>query len=296
MSLTIEQLRAAFKKDENQQQSRPNNYYPFWNMNIGEQAIVRFLPDKNQDNPFGFMVEKLMHSLEINGENKTVPCLKMYGEECPICKVSSAFYKEKDEVNGKKYWRKKQHIVQALVVEDPLPADPETKETHEGKVRFLNLSYQIYNVIKEAFESGELDDVPFAYEGGCNFIIKKTKQGEHATYAVGSKFARRSSDLTEDEISFVDDNIIELDSLLPQNPGYEKVESMLEAALTGASYEESTGAASTTSTDSSSTSDNDNSSVSTTTESSTTTSATEDEYDEDADAILAQIRARRQNQ
>jgi len=242
MSLSIEQLRAAFKKDEGQGNNggnRPNNYYPFWNIKTGEQAVVRFLPDKNSANPLGFMVEKLMHTLTINGENKSVPCLKMYGEECPICKVSAAFYKEGDKANGKKYWRKKQNLVQALIVEDPLPADADTGETHEGKVRFLALGYQLFNVIKEAFEGGELDEVPFAYEGGCNFTIKKTKQGEYDTYALGSKFARRASDLTEDEIAYVEENITDLATLLPKNPGVEKVENMLEAALTGAEYQDS---------------------------------------------------------
>ena len=71
-------------------------------MKNGEQAIIRFLPDKNQDNPLGFLVEKLSHALTINGERKTVPCLRMYGEDCPICAVSSAYYKDEDKENGKK--------------------------------------------------------------------------------------------------------------------------------------------------------------------------------------------------
>jgi len=237
MTLTLDQLKAAFKKDESSG-SRPNNYYPFWNMNEGEQAIVRFLPDADGENAMGFLVEKLMHTLTINGERKSIPCKKMFDEDCPICKVSSAYYKEEDKANGKKYWRKKQHIVQALVVEDPLPADKDSGETHEGKVRFLALGYQLFNIVKEAFESGELDEIPFAFEGGCDFIIKKTKQGEYATYAVGSKFARKSSDLTEDQIALVTDNMVELKTLLPANPELEKVEGMLEAALTGAEYKD----------------------------------------------------------
>jgi hypothetical protein len=237
MTLTLEKLKAAFKKNENEGTSRPNNYYPFWNIPDGSQAIVRFLPDANKDNPMGFMVEKLMHTLTINGENKSVPCLKMYGEECPICKVSSAFYKEDDKVNGKKYWRKKQHLAQVLVVEDPLPPDETTGETHEGKVRFVALGFQLFNIIKDAFESGELDEVPFAFEGGTNFIIKKTKQGDYPSYAL-SKFARRSTDLSDDEIASVRDQMVDLSTLIPQSLGVEKVESMLEAALTGATYGE----------------------------------------------------------
>jgi hypothetical protein len=237
MALSLEQLRAAFKTPERSGNTLPNNYYPFFNMKTGEQATVRFLPDANADNPLGFLVEKLTHVLEINGERKTVPCLRMYGEDCPICAVSSAYYKAEDKVNGKKYWRKKSHLAQALVVEDPMPADEQTGETHEGKVRFLNLGYQVYNVIKDAFESGELDDVPFAFEGGCNFILKKTQQGEYPAWTM-SKFARSESDLTAEEIEIAEEGMIDLSTLLPKNPGREKVEAMLEAALSGAEYVE----------------------------------------------------------
>lgn len=288
MTLTLDQLKAAFKKDESSG-SRPNNYYPFWNMNEGEQAVVRFLPDADGENAMGFLVEKLMHTLTINGERKSIPCKKMFDEDCPICKVSSAYYKEEDKTNGKKYWRKKQHIVQALVIEDPLPADKDSGETHEGKVRFLALGYQLFNIVKEAFESGELDEIPFAFEGGCDFIIKKTKQGEYATYAVGSKFARKSSDLTEDQVALVTDNMVELKTLLPANPELEKLEGMLEAALTGADYKD----------ESSSGGDKginfkpktDEASESTA-ESKPAEESSDEEFDDEADKILAQIRNR----
>jgi len=281
MALSLEQLTAAFKKQDTTE-SRPNNYYRFWDMKIGEQAIVRFLPDANKENPLGFMVEKLMHTLEINGETKSIPCLKMYGEECPICKVSSAYYKDegKDSPNGKKYWRKKQHIVQALIVEDPLAPDSETGENSEGKVKFLNMGYQLYSVIKEAFESGELDDIPYLYEGGCDFIIKKTDLGGRPKYDVGSKFARRSSDLTPDEVEVAEDEMVDLSTLLPANPGLEKVETMLEAALTGASYEDdSTGEPAPAATASTSVAESK--------------SKESTEFDEESDDILAIIRNRK---
>ncbi len=246
MALSLEQLTAAFKKQDTNE-SRPSNYYRFWDMKDGENAVVRFLPDANPDNQFGFMVEKLMHSLEINGERQSIPCLKMYGEECPICKVSSAYYKDegKGSVNGKKYWRQKQHIMQALIIEDPLAPNPETNETSQGKVQFLNIGFQLYSVMKEAFESGELDDVPYLFEGGCDFIIKKSMLGDRAKYDIGSKFARRSTDLTAEEITVAEAAMIDLSSLLPAQPTLEKVESMLEAALTGTTYEDSTAATAT---------------------------------------------------
>lgn len=234
--LSLDALKAQFKKSDNTNEgSGQNNYYPFWNMEYGEQAIVRFLPDQNEDNPMGFLVEKLMHTLEINGEKKSVPCLKMYGEDCPICKVSAAFYKKDDKENGKKYWRKKQYLAQALVIEDPLPADKDTGETHQGKVRFVALGNKLYEAIKDAFESGDLDEIPYLYENGTNFVIKKRQQGEFADYT-RSTFAKHSSDLDDATIEHVESSLIDLKSLLPKNPGVEKVEAMLKAAMTGAEY------------------------------------------------------------
>ena len=240
MALSLEQLQAAFKKnDTSNDDNRPNNYYPFWNMKDDEKAVVRFLPDKNDDNPMGFLVEKLMHNLEINGETKRVPCLKMYGDDdCPICNVSRAYYKDegKKSPNGKKYWRKKQHIAQALIVSDPIEADKETGENYEGKVRFLNLGWQIYEKIKAEFEGGELESIPYMFDDGCNFNIGKSAQGDYSTYALTSGFARRSSTLTEDERALVEDEMVDLSTLLPAKPDLEKVEAMLAAALSGEEY------------------------------------------------------------
>jgi hypothetical protein len=240
-------LRAQFggsEKESTTRESFTSNYYPFWNMKAGQRAIIRFLPDANSGNPRGFLVEKVFHNLNINGQKRTVPCLSMYGEDCPVCKISQDYYKVKDEVNGKKYWRKKQYIAQALVVEDPLDADKETGENHAGKVRYIALGYQLYNIIKEAFASEDdpLDDVPYSFEGGYDFIIKKTQQGEYSTYTMGTKFQSRQRSLTEDELVVVTDEnggMIDLATLLPKNPGLEKVQGMLNADLNGEDYQES---------------------------------------------------------
>lgn len=301
MPLNIEQLRAAFKKPERSATSLPNNYYPFWNMKVGEQAVVRFLPDANKENPLGFLVEKLSHTLEINGEKKTVPCLRMYGEDCPICAVSQQYYQVEDKVNGKKFWRKKQHIAQALIVEDPLEPRNDDDEGHAGTVRFISLGYQIYNIIKEAFESGELEEVPFAYENGCNFIIKKTQQGEYATYATGSRFERKETDLTPEQIEFVEERLEDLSSLIPANPGREKVEAMLEAALTGSDYSDDSDAPSTPASPPKPAKETKTVSVSkpaTKVEQPATETVSESDSDGDSevDDILAKIRARREKQ
>ena len=235
MARTLADLQGAFKTSGTNNFSS-SNYYPFHLMPVDAQAVVRFLPDKNQDNPMGFLVEKVVHKLQINGKNRSVPCLSTYGEDCPVCAVSQQYYKANDEANGKKYWKKKQHIAQVLVIEDPMQADTDTGENSEGKVRFINIGYQLFNIIKNVFESGDLEEIPFAYEGGYNFIIKKQQQGEYATYALGSQFARRQTDLTADQIAYVEETIVDLSTLLPTNPGLAKVEALLNSALTGEEF------------------------------------------------------------
>lgn len=236
---TLEALRAAFNKTarEGGEGGTGGNWYPFWNMKEGERAVVRFIPDKNEDNPFGFVVQKAMHTLTVNGEDQKVSCLSNYGEDCPICKVSADFYKVDDKVNGKKYWKKKQYVAQAIIVEDPLPPDQKTGETHKGQLRLISLGPQIYQIIQDAFKSDdELEAIPYDLDEGYDFVIKKSKQGEYASYAIGTKFTKQRS-LNEDEFAVVEEKQLDLSTIMPKHPGREKVEALLEASLTGSSYD-----------------------------------------------------------
>lgn len=213
---------------------RKNNYYPFFKMPDESSARIRFVPDANEDNPLGFMIEKVTHQLKVNGENKTVPCLASYGEECPVCKVSKEYYDAGDKVNGKLYWKKKNYLAQALIMEDPI--QEKGHENAEGQLKVFSIGFSIFKIIKDSFESGELDEAPFAYEGGTDFIIKKTKQGEFASYTL-SKFARKSSDLTDEQIAVADEHRVDLTTLLPKKPELSTVEGLLMAALTGKAYD-----------------------------------------------------------
>jgi hypothetical protein len=232
-------LRTAFKKNEQSNSAGQNNYYPFYNMDMGASAEVRFLPDRNDENPMGFLIEKKMHQLVINGEKKSIVCPKTWGihEVCPICKLSSAYYKKDDKDNGKIYYRKLQYICQALIVSDPLPKDKDTGLNHEGKTRYLALGNQLYDVIKDSFESGYLQEPPFLYVGGTNFTIKKTEKmlpdkRKVAAYHM-SRFVPLASDLDEETLAHVMSSLIDLSTLLPKRPDVDKIEAMLEASLKG---------------------------------------------------------------
>lgn len=245
MSNPMADLLAAFggaPEGENQKRSfGPSNYYPFYDMKTGQKAIIRFLPDKNTKNSRKFLVEQVFHNLTINGKKSKVPCLSQYGEDCPVCKISQEYYKAegKDSPNGKKYWKKKQYIGQILVVEDPLPANDEG-ETHQGKVRYITLGFQIYNIIKEAFASTDdpLAAYPYNFEDGYDFIIKKTTQGEHASYSVGTKFHSKQRALSDEEVATAEEGMIDLSTLLSKNPGFEVTQAKLNADLNGEEYKD----------------------------------------------------------
>ena len=202
-------------------------------MEFDDRATVRFLPDTNEENPYMFFVEKVTHNLEINGERKTVPCLSMYGKECPICAQSRQFYKEEgdDSVRGKALYKRRQHLAQAVVTEDPIPVKA-GEETAQGQVRLLAINFTLYSKIKEAIEDGELDEVPCDYEEGTDFVIKKTKKGKWANYE-SSKFERKPRALTDDEIAEVEEKMIDLSTLLPKEPSLEQVSAQLNAWLNG---------------------------------------------------------------
>lgn len=286
---TLESLQNAFRQNESSNETHSNNYYPFWQMKEGEHAVVRFLPDANEENPFRFFVEKRMHNLVINGEKKNVPCMTMYGEDCPICNVSKKFYDKQDKDMGKAYWRKRQYLTQAIIVKDPLPKDDTTNENYEGKVCCIALGFQLYSIIKDATLSGELGEAGspgfHMFEKGIDFVIKKSKQGDYSTYALGSKFMRNTRDLTDDEIALATSQMIDLSTLLPRAHTIESINEDLAAAL-GSNAAPATQAAPAASYD----------------DSGTTTTDASDGYDSDtddgaggdeADAILAEIRQRK---
>lgn len=289
---SLESLKANFTAKTSGGESTGNNYYPFWNMAVGSIAKVRFLPDLNEENPLGFLIKKMYHELVINGEKKKVACLKQYdpSAECPICKAAAAYYKAegKDSPNGKKYYRKLQYLAQVLVLEDPLPPNAETGETYANTVRYVQLGPKIYDSIKDAFESGEFDEMPIEYKGGTNFIIKKTQSGDYADYS-RSKFENKPSSLDSNTIELVTASLIDLSTLLAANPGYEKAEAMFHAALSGADYTQG---------------DDDDDDVPTTPLPTTKPKSTkapapaaesdnDEAIDEEAEAILASLRARR---
>lgn len=247
----ISRARAAFSKQPGNQNSDRPSYYPFHKLPENKSATLRFIPDANPDNELGFLLERRMHELLVDGEKTRVACLEMYGDKCPICDLSRQYYKAKDTVNGKKYWHKKDYISKAIVVKDGLPPDPETGETYVGKVVVVNLGKTLYDIIAHNISSGDLgEDLPCDTQNGFDFIITRTTKpgpnGEKWSDYGLSKFARAQRPLEDEEMALLeleDDNgntpnFIDLSTMLPKKPDIEFVENTLELSLGGGTRDE----------------------------------------------------------
>lgn len=206
-------------------------FFNFWKADMDTVSVVRFLPDADEENPMGFLVENLAHELVINGKREKVPCLKMYGEECPICALSQQYYDEKspehNEQLGKKYYRKKSYIGQVIVMETPIEHD------QDQLVKLIEFGPAVFKQIQAAFQSGDLEESPFELKGGYNFRIKKTKSGEYASYTTSS-FAPKQTDVGDDVIEKLE--LYNLADYRTPRVSKDVLEAMLVADRTGGQY------------------------------------------------------------
>ena len=227
----LDALKAAFEKKTTGSGGDQSwkLFYPFWKMPDDAVAVVRFLPDLEEDNPLGFLVEKLEHELVVNGQKKKVPCLSQHGEDCPICALSRKYYDEKNEEMGKKYYRKKSYVGQIIVVESPIEHD------QSQLVKLIEFGPALFKQIQAAFQSGDLEEAPYEFKGGYNFRIKKTKSGQYASYTTSS-FAPKQSDLEDEIIEQL--NLFNLAEYRGKKPERSIVEAMLIADQTGQSFSE----------------------------------------------------------
>lgn len=227
--LSLDQLKNAFSsKTSSGENSDWKKFFPFWKMENDTQVVIRFLPDLDEDNPLGFLVENLTHELVVNGEKKKVPCLSMYGESCPICELSRKYYDEKNEDMGKKYYKKKSYLGQVLIIECPFDYD------HEPLVKLIDFGPKIFKQIQSAFSSGDLENIPYDLKGGYNFRIKKTQSGKWADYGTSS-FAPKQTDVSDEVIETLE--LFNLADYRTKHVDRATLEAMLMADQTGSNFE-----------------------------------------------------------
>lgn len=247
---TLEQIREKLKKLDNKNDnnnSNDNTLYRHWDIPDNSDCTLRFLPDGDEDNTF-FWAEKQMIRLSFPGikggdENKEitiqVPCVEMWGDTCPVhAEIRPWFNDASLEELARKYWKKRSYIFQGFVQNDGIPE----KDAPENPVRRFIVGPQIFKIIKQALLDPDMEYIPTDYVNGTDFQIYKTKDGKYSNYTT-SKWARRESALTDEQIAAIDEyGINDLSEFLPKRPSEEAVgviHDMFTASVNGDLYDPS---------------------------------------------------------
>ena len=246
---TLAEIRAKLKEQEvNRSTSNTggdNAIYPHWNIQEGQEAVVRFLPDKDTNNTF-FWTERAMIKLPFNGikgqadsrpVQVQVPCMEMYGKTCPVLTEVRPWFKDKSmEDMGRKYWKKKSYIFQGFVVQNPLNEDT----TPENPIRRFIIGPQIFNIIRAALLDPEMEELPTDSVRGVDFRITKTSKGGYADYST-SKWSRRERALDEAERAAIDTHgLHNLSDFRPKEPTEAEVKiikELFEQSVNGEAYD-----------------------------------------------------------
>ena len=246
---SLAEIRAKLKSQEvNRSTSSSggdNAIYPHWNITEGSEAVVRFLPDKDETNTF-FWTERNMIKLPfagIKGQTDSrpvtvqVPCMEMYGKTCPVLTEVRPWFKDKSmEDMGRKYWKKKSYIFQGFVTTNPLAEDT----TPENPIRRFIIGPQIFNIIRGALMDPEMEEMPTDYVKGVDFRITKTTKGGYADYST-SKWSRRERALDEAERAAIDTHgLFNLGDFRPKEPTEAEVKiikELFEKSVEGEAYD-----------------------------------------------------------
>lgn len=188
---SLADLAAALDKTGNER-AEWKKFFPFYKADAGTTTIFRFFPDANIDNPMGFLIENLVHDLPQNGKRNKLACLRMYGEDCPICKQSARHFDKNsvhhDDELGRALYRKRSYIGQGMVISAPF------NDASTDVLRLIEFGPKIFACIRTAFANGDMDVPPYEFKGGHNFRIVKTKSGEYPDYG-SSTFSPKQGDV-----------------------------------------------------------------------------------------------------
>ena len=248
---SLAEIRARIAAQENKSSNKgsgtqsDNAIYPHWNMDEGTTAVVRFLPDADSKNEF-FWVERQIIKLPFNGVKGDsnvkrievqVPCVEMYGDNCPILAEVRPWYKDESlKEMANKYWKKRSYLFQGFVRTNPLGDD----KTPANPIRRFIISPQIIPIIRTGLMDPEMVELPTDYQRGLDFNIRKTSKGGYADYST-SNWARRESALTEAEQAAIEAHgLYNLSEFLPKKPSEAElrvIKEMFEASVDGRPYD-----------------------------------------------------------
>lgn len=227
--------------------SGDNASYPFWDIPEDTTALIRFLPDKDESNPW-FWAErqtiKLPFAGTIGGESPTdkqvtvtVPCVDMFGDVCPIIAETRPWWKDDaKKETARLYYKKRSYITQGFVVSSPFAE----QSVPENPMRRFMIGNELVQKLKAGLADIEMENDPTDYMLGTDFKIRKTKKGEHNNYST-SEWARRSRPLSETEVLAIEQhglfNLADFRGARPDADGVAAIKAMFHASLRGDPYD-----------------------------------------------------------
>lgn len=248
---SLADIRARLEAQKNKAQNKgsstqsDNAIYPHWNMETGASAQVRFLPDGDPNNDF-FWVERAVIKLPFNGVKGDsnvkqftvqVPCVEMYGDNCPILAEVRPWYKDEGlKELANKYWKKRTYLFQGFVRQNPIGADV----TPANPIRRFVVSPQLIPIIKAGLMDPEMQELPTHYTLGLDFMFRKTQKGAYADYST-STWMRKESPLNEaEQAAIAAHGLFNLKDFLPKKPSEAELrimKEMFEASVDGRPYD-----------------------------------------------------------
>jgi len=241
---TLAEIRAKLAEQEDRKSSygnkkSNNEVYPFWNIADGSTALVRFLPD-GDDNNIMFWKDRQIIKIPFDYEGKEVevqvPCMDMYGKKCFITEEIKPWWNDDDLMPlARKYYKKRSYIFQGFVVNNPLEGDE-----CETPIRRFVINKSIFDIIKASLLDADMEDSPVDFDAGRDFKITKTKKGKYADYTT-SAWSMKSRSLSDEErAAIVEPGLHNLNDFLPNEPNEEQlvaIKEMFEASVNGDPYD-----------------------------------------------------------
>lgn len=238
-TVTLDQVksRIAEKNGERQgggsRREAAKDFFPFWLMPIGSEAVVRILPDINPDNVNFWYHTKFTHSLDIDGKKYSVVCPKTYEDRapCPICDRSNEWYKAENKEKGLYYWKGSENgALQVLVLSHAPITDSEGNELNfEGQVCRTNFTQQMIQTVEQRLVNLDEDDNFCGGPTAVNFVLKSVAgKNDRANWSF-SDFERKATTLTDEQMAVIEETIRPYNEIIPPRNSLEKLQHFLDA-------------------------------------------------------------------
>ena len=257
MALDIAAMRAKLEAEENKSQNSNNSgnrtgdksVFAHWNIPEDSTAIVRFLPDADDSNPY-FWRDRVTRKIPFNavegvdlGNRQqvfvTVPDLNQFEKNLdPIQQEIGSWWEEGRQDEYRIYKKKFNHIYQGFVRVDPGAEKEEDRP--ENPIRRFIMAPGLHETIKAIIMNPKIKHLPTDFENGRDFEINSRKKGQWNNYDA-SQWSFDEDELTEAELEALEQHgLWDLSQYVFEKPDAEYIEAiaeMFDASVAGLPYE-----------------------------------------------------------